>query len=48
MVIAECKPMPPDKLDGLAECKSRFADKIFWELSVAAIDCSAKDYGSDF
>ncbi len=33
---------------GFAKCKPRPAGKIFWELSVAAIDCSAKDSGSDF
>ncbi len=96
-VLTECKPRPADKFDGLAERKSRVADKsvfadrsraagvmelanrsratgkakladgsraaskvgvakrkprpagnIFWELSVAAIGCSAKDSGSDF
>ena len=48
VVLAECKPRPADKLDGLAERESRVNDKIFWELLVAAIDCSAKDSGSDF
>ena len=33
---------------GFAKRKPRPAGKIFWELSVAAIDCSAKDSGSDF
>ncbi len=48
VVLAECKPRTADKLDGLAGHKSRVVDKIFLELSVAAIDCSAKDSGSDF
>jgi hypothetical protein len=48
VVLAECKPRPADKLEGLAERKSRVADKIFYELLDAAIDCSAKDSGSDF
>ncbi len=52
--LVECRSRTADKLVVLAECKpkpadeSRVADKIFWELSVAAIDCSAKDSGSDF
>ncbi len=44
VVLAECKPRPADKLDGLAEHESRVAG----ELLVAAIDCSAKESGSDF
>ncbi len=48
VVLAECKPRPADKLDGLAECESKVADKIFLELSVAAINCYAKDSSPDF
>jgi hypothetical protein len=48
VVLVECKPRPADKLDGLTERESKVADKIFWDLSVAAIDCSTKDSGSDF
>ncbi len=33
---------------GVAKHKPRPAGNIFWELSVAAIGCSAKDSGSDF
>ena len=33
---------------GFVKRKPRPASKIFWELLVAAIDCSAKDSGSDF
>ncbi len=32
----------------VAKCKPRPAGNIFWELSVAAIGCSAKDSGSNF
>ncbi len=58
VVLVEHKKRPADTLDGLAECESRVADKsgfadgsraagkVFWELSVAAIGCSAKDSGS--
>ncbi len=33
---------------GVAKCKPRPAGNIFWELWVAAINCSAKNSGSDF
>jgi hypothetical protein len=56
--LAECKSRVADK-SGFADRSraagkieladgSRATDKVFWELSVAAIGCSAKDSGSDF
>ena len=60
VVFAKRKPRPAGKIlelpngsraigkVGFAKRKPRPAGKIFWELSVAAIDCSAKDSGSDF
>ncbi len=52
--LAECKSRAADMLVVLAECKPRFtngsrvAGKVFGELSVAAVGCSAKDSSSDF
>ena len=49
--FAECKPRPASKLMVFSECKQRMprpVGELYWELSVVAIDFSAKDSSSDF